>query len=249
MCAFGVARRTVRLAMLALWVVALTVGAGFAFGNGEVLKYEVTWQGNKAAHGDLVLKQRDGINTVVVQAVSDGYLKKIIEVWSRVNAKFTQDTFEPRWYQFVLKSNRMAEEVVDLKFDHATSLVRVDKQKGDEHDVHSEQFSRIYDPITAIYLLRSQSDLTKPMYVDIYDGKDRARLTVNPAGQEIVTVAAGRHPAYRLNLRLVKLTGSKEEIGTGNLWISNDSRRMPLLLKTSPIVGEVQLQLVQAQSG
>ena len=44
----------------------------------------------------------------------------------------------------------MPEEVVDLRFDHKQKLVRVDKQKGDEREVHSEKFTRVFDPVTAV---------------------------------------------------------------------------------------------------
>ncbi|MEW6350858.1 MAG: DUF3108 domain-containing protein [Thermodesulfobacteriota bacterium] len=229
-----------------LLCVVLATSWCHAFGESEMLRFEVTWRGNKAAHGDIRMTRESDLNKVVVQAVSDGYLKALIEVWSRVQAQFTAGTMEPRWYQFVLKSNRLAEEVVDLKFDHKKKLVRVDKLKGDEREVHSEQFTRIYDPVTAIYLLRSQRDLTKPMFVDIYDGKDRARLFVNPAGHETVKIKAGSHPAFRLNLRLVKLTGDKKELGKGQLWLSTDPRRVPLLLTSEPVVGQVRFELVHS---
>ncbi len=234
-------------AVVALWLVLWAMGPGGSFANDEILKYEVTWLGKQAAHGDIVLKRGADLNTVVVQAVSDGNLKRLVEVWSRIQVKFTSDTMEPRWYHFELKSNRLPDEVVDLSFDHARKLVRVDKKKkGDDQDVHSEQFSRIYDPVTAIYLLRYQRDLTKAMQVDVYDGKDHARLYVNPIGTDVVTVKAGRFPALGLNLKVVKLTGSREELGKGTLWISNDERRIPLLLKSAPIVGQVQFELVEA---
>ncbi len=241
-------RKGVWSLLLGLLLAALTAVCGHAFGESEMLRYEVTWRGNKAAHGDIVVTRESDLTKVVVQAVSDGYLKALIEIWSRVQATFTARTLEPRWYQFVLKSNRLGEEVVDLQFDHKKKLVRVDKQrKGDEREVHSEQFSRMYDPVTAIYLLRSQRDLTKPMQVDIYDGKDRARLYVDPAGHETITVRAGTYQAFRMQLRLVKLTGDKKEMGKGELWISSDKRRIPLLLTSSPIVGKVRFELVHSR--
>jgi hypothetical protein len=85
------------------------------------------------------------------------------------------------------------------------------------------------------------------MYVDVYDGKARARLFVTPAGTEYLTVKGGLYPAIRLRLRLVRLTGNKEEIGAATLWISDDAFRIPLLLTSSPIVGTVRFELVQVQ--
>jgi hypothetical protein len=212
----------------------------------EVLRYEVTWNGNKAGHGDITTKRSPKEITVTAQAVSDGVLKALVELWSQIHATFTPKTFRPQSYRFVLKSNLSNPELVNLAFDHKTQLVQVNKQKGKERESHCEKFSGVYDPITAAYLLRNQPDLSKPMFVDIYDGKGRSRLLVNPAGIGNLKVKAGTHPAVCLNLRLIKLTGDKNEI-TGKLWISNDEHRIPLLLTSSPIVGTIRFELVQAQ--
>jgi hypothetical protein len=184
---------------------------------------------------------------VVAQAVSDGALKAICEIWSRVRATFSANTFLPKTYTFTLKSNLLRRELVDVTFNHKTKTVQVDKLLGEERESHSETFSNLYDPITAAFLLRSQKDFSKAMYVDIFDGKDKARLFVNPAGSEYVKTTTGVHPAVRLRLKLVKLTGNREELATGQLWISNDQRRIPLLLTSSHMVGTVRFELVQAQ--
>ena len=207
----------------------------------------------------------------MAQAVSDGMLKNLVELWSRVQASFTPRTFKPQWYNFALRSSLGNPEIVDLAFDHKTNLVQVNKQNGSEKESHAEKFSGLYDPITAIYMLRGK-DLTRPMYVDIYDGKDRSRLLVNYLCSEPVRVRAGVFPAVCVNLRLVKLVrdgsgiptvGPKatnypadkpakfaedgKEIATGKLWVSNDENRVPLLLTSSPIVGTIRFELLQAQ--
>jgi hypothetical protein len=226
-----------------------TVTECCAFDTSELLRYEVMWNGNKAGHGDITTKREAGQVSVMAQAVSDGVLKKILEVWSRVQATFAAQTFKPQRYGFVLKSNLGGIETVDLNFDHQTSLVQVDKRKGDHRESHAEKFAGVYDPITAVYLLRSQKDLSKPLFVDIYDGKDRARLFVNRVGEEACQIKTGTHSAVCLNLRLTKLGGGGEEIATGKLWISNDKHRVPLLLTTSPVVGTIRFELVQSQRG
>lgn len=213
----------------------------------EVLRYEVTWNGSKAAHGDITTKKNSTHVSVIAQAVSDGILKAMVEIWSRVQSTFTAETFQPKKYEYQVRSNRLRSELVNLSFDHQKKLVQVDKQLGDSKESHCEKFARVYDPITAVYLLRSQKDFSRPMFVDIFDGKDKARLFVTPAGTGSVQIRTGLHPAVRLQLRLKKLTGDKKEIATGQLWISNDKHRVPLLLTSSPGVGEIRFELVQAQ--
>lgn len=213
----------------------------------EVLRYEVTWNGNKAGHGDITTKTDTKHVNVTVQAVSDGVLKSLCEIWSRIQATFTADGFKPKSYNFAVKSNLAGSETVGLVFDHKTNMVQVRKQKGRENESHSETVRGVYDPVTAVCLLRSQKDLSKPMFVDIYDGKDRSRLYVDPVGTEHIQVRAGTHAAVRLNLKLVKLGNERQEIGTGKLWISNDSKRIPLLLTSSPILGTIRFELIHAQ--
>ena len=213
----------------------------------EILRYEVTWNGNKAGHGDITTRANVKHVNVTVQAVSDGVLKSLCEIWSRINCTFTADGFKPKSYKYAVKSNLVGSETVDLIFDDKTGLVQVSKQKGKENENHSETVRGAYDPVTAVCLLRSQKDLSKPMFVDIYDGKDRARLYVDPVGTERIQVKAGVHPAVRLHLKLVKLGKENEEIGKGKLWISDDSKRIPLLLTSSPIVGTIRFELIHAQ--
>ena len=213
----------------------------------EFLKYEVTWNGSKAGHGDVTTKANSGKLNVTAQAVSDGALKALVEIWSRIQATFSAKTLQPETYRFHLRSNLLRSEVVDLNFDHQTSSVKVSKHKGDEVESHSEKVSGLYDPISAVYLLRRQKDLARPLYVDIFDGKDKARLYVSPNGQEQINIKSGSHDAVRLDLRLVKLASDQKEIATGKLWVSNDQRRIPLLLTSSPIVGVIRFELIHAQ--
>lgn len=238
------------LPVLALTVFLLTLaGASYASASdhSELLRYEVTWNGNKAGHGDITTKKDTKRVNVIVHAVSDGFLKTLVEIWSSVQATFAANTFRPEFYRFHLKSNVLRQESVDLIFDHNTKMVQVNKQSGEERESRSEKFTGLYDPVTAIFLLRSQKDFNKPLYVDIFDGKDRSRLFVQPVGADHVKIKAGLHQALCLDLSLVKLGGDKKEIAKGRLWISDDHRRIPLLLTSSPIVGTIRFELIHAQ--
>lgn len=239
--------------LVALVVAAVIIGASggrqaCAAPEQEILRYEVTWNGGKAGHGDISTTGDSGQVQVVVQAVSDGVLKAVIEIWSRIQSTFSPKTFKPHQYTFHMRSNRLATELVDLTFDHKNGLVKVDKRKGNERENHAERSNEAYDPVTAACLLRKQKDFSKPMFVDIYDGKARSRLFVSQGTHDHIQVKAGPFPAIKLDLRLVKLTGGdKGEIGSAILWVSNDPYRIPLLLTSSHLVGTIRFELVQVQ--
>lgn len=241
---WGWVRVAVVLAFVLVWTSA---PAASASERAEVLRYELTWNGAKAGHGDITTKTDSRVVNVTAQAVSDGPLKTLIELWTRVQATFTARTLMPQAYNFALKWSLGAPELVNLVFDHDTNVVQVNKQRGTDQESHSERFQGVYDPLTAMYVLRSQKDFTRPVFVDIYDGKDKARLQVQQVGKEHLQVRTGVHPAICLTLRLQKLSGDKSEIGTGKLWISDDRHRIPLLLTSSPIVGTIRCELVEAK--
>jgi hypothetical protein len=240
--------RLVWFLVVAVFGFVLTSGhATSALDRHEVLRYELTWNGAKAGHGDITTKTDSRVVTVTAQAVSDGALKTLIELWTRAQATFTAGTLLPQVYNFALKSNLGSPELVNLVFDHENNLVQVNKQRGSEQESHSERFQGMYDPITAVFVLRSQKDFRRPVFVNIYDGKDKARLEVAQVGTEPLQLRTGVHPAICLTLRLQKLSGDKSEIGTGKLWISDDRYRIPLLLTASPIVGTIRCELVDSK--
>ncbi|MFC1834703.1 DUF3108 domain-containing protein [Thermodesulfobacteriota bacterium] len=239
-------RLTLRLATAILGILICVSGVP-AKESSEILRYVVTWNGAKAGHGDITTKSNSRKVDVTVHAVSDGALRKILEVWSRVKGSFSARSFRPRNYQFLLRSNLLRTEVVDLQFDHKSGHVTICKQKGDEKERHKEKLASYYDPVTAGCLLRSQRHFRKPMRVDIFDGKDKARLFIRPAARGQLTVKGGSFPAVGLDVRLVKLTGDKKEIGKGRLWLSNDRYRIPLLLISSALIGKVRFELVKVE--
>jgi hypothetical protein len=214
------------------------------------LRYDVTWNGRRAAHGDVTTTSGEADRVhVTVQAVSDGVLKKILELWSRIQGSFLAGPLTPEKYTFHLKSNLLPHEVVNLTFDRKSALVTVNKTKGEETETHHERLDSVYDPVSAACLLRVRRDLERPTSVDIYDGKARARLYVTPLGGEALTVRGGAFNSVKLGLRLVKLTGDKDEVGTATLWMSQDKFRIPLLMTAQPIVGTLRFELTHVQRG
>jgi Protein of unknown function (DUF3108) len=213
----------------------------------EILRYEVSWNGKRAGHGDITTVHDAKRTSVTVQAVSDGALKAVLEFWSRVQATFGAASFRPEKYVYQLKSNILRSELVDLSFDHGTGLVTVNKLLGTARECHSEKIAQVYDPVSAIYRLRRQRDFSKPVCVDIYDGKARSRLFVSAGAVEPVAVKCGLYHGIGLEFRLLKLTGDKEELIAGKVWISNDIHRVPLLLTSSHQVGTVRLELLQVE--
>jgi hypothetical protein len=211
----------------------------------EIYFYEVTWNGARAAHGDITTHRKGRIIEVNAVAVTDNPLKRVLDIWSKVQATFHFKTFKPKWYQYRLRSNLLRSEVVDLRFDHRCGEVTVSKYKGDSEEKHKEKIATAYDPVSAAFVLRRRMVAKRPTSINIYDGKDRARLVASPVGVGPLRVKGGTFRSSRWNFRVLKLTGDKREVAKGQLWVSDDTDKIPLLLTSRPVVGKVRFELVR----
>ena len=213
----------------------------------EIYFYEVAWNGAKAAHGDITTIKKDGLVKVSATAVTDNPLKRILDIWSRIQATFHPKSFLPVWYQYRIRSNLLRSEVVDLKFDHKAGEVAVSKFRGDSEEKHREKINRAYDPVSAAFVLRKRMHKKRPLAIDIYDGKDRARLIATPLGVCPLRVRGGAFRSVQWRFRVLKLTGDRREVAKGQLWVSDDLDSIPLLLTSRPVVGKVRFELVRLQ--
>ena len=213
----------------------------------EIYFYEVMWNGAKAAHGDITTHRKGRVIKVNAVAVTDNPLKRILEIWSKVQATFHFKTFKPKWYQYRLRSNLLSSEVVDLRFDHRCDEVTVCKFKGDSQEKHKEKIASAYDPVSAAFVLRERMVAKRPTSINIYDGKDRAKLVASPVSVGPLRVRGGTFHASKWNFRVLKLTGDKREVVKGQLWVSDDCDKIPLLLTSQPVVGKVRFELVRVQ--
>ena len=217
-------------------------------GTKEVYFYEVTWNGAKAAHGDITTYWKDGLVEVYAVAVTDNPLKRVLDIWSKVQATFHPKTLLPRRYKYQLRSNLLRSEIVDLKFDHQSGVVTVSKHRGDSKEQHKEKIASAHDPISAAFVLRQRMVANQSTSINIYDGKDRAKLVLTPAGTGSLHVKGGTFRSSKWHFRVLKITGDKREVAKGYLWVSDDSDKIPLLLTSRPVVGTVRFELVGVQN-
>jgi hypothetical protein len=237
----------ISLIAISIVLIALPSFGRAQAGTKEVYFYEVTWNGAKAAHGDITTYWKDGLVEVYAVAVTDNPLKRVLDIWSKVQATFHPKTIRPKWYQYRLRSNLLRSEVVDLKFNHRKGEVAVSKYRGDSEEKHKEKIATAYDPISAAFLLRRRMASNQPISINIYDGKDRAKLIATPAGSGSVQVKGGRFRSSKWHFRVLRITGDRREVAKGYLWVSDDSDKIPLLLTSRPVVGTIRFELVRVQ--
>ena len=215
----------------------------------EDLSYVVQWKGSQAGPGGITTIHDRGRVKIEATAVTDNPIKRILEIWCKVEAAFgiKNRRLKPKRYQYRIKSNLLRHERVELTFDKRSDIVTVYKRLGDHQERHKEKIGSALDPVTAAFLIRLLVDQKKRISIKIYDGRARCRLTADPVSTEHLVVKGGAFNAIKWNITIVKLTGKKEQLATGKLWVSDDNNRIPILLVSNVSVGTVRVELVRVK--
>src|SRR5207244_10880851 len=96
------------------------------------------------------------------------------------------------------------------------------------------------DPITAVYLARSQDfKVGDHLYFNIFGGKYRYLLDLEVERREKIQIASGSVDAFKIVPRIknVMKQGYAEGLNEASVWISADESRNPVILGSRMFVG------------
>lgn len=115
-----------------------------------------------------------------------------------------------------------------------------------------DQPPNIVDPITAIYLARSQDlKVGDHLYFNIFGGKHRYLLDLEVERRETIQIGAGNVDAFKIVPRIKNLEkqGYAERLNEASVWISADERRVPVMLTSKIFVGSIYMEKVEEKAG
>jgi hypothetical protein len=130
-------------------------------------------------------------------------------------------------------SQRENQKVIDTvaHFDRATkkwSVRRDEKRKVKQYEF--DQPMNTLDPITAIYLARSQDfKVGDHLYFHIFGGKYRYLLDLEVERRETIRIKSGTMEAFKIVPRIKNVEGEgyAQRLHEAAIWISADDRRSP----------------------
>jgi hypothetical protein len=131
-------------------------------------------------------------------------------------------------------------------FDYVKRLVRIHKETPtvteDNVRLLPKDSTEFHDILTAIHYLRTNADtITAPMTTIIYaDGKEYP-VIFKPAGHQMFTIHDQRVNAIEFDI--VDAPGGKKWPGGVQMWLSDDSRRIPFRITLTENLASMQLDL------
>jgi hypothetical protein len=212
------------------------------FANGETLVYELSWLGIVGGTAELRVDppfDHDGTLAyrITSHARSNDFFSKIYTVDDRVESVVGAQPFRAlRYEKHLREGGRQREELV--RFDPVRNVA---ESKG--RTVSTPPL--VLDALSALYWVRTMdlavgNSLQLPVHAN---GRNFA-LTVDVLARERLRTPFGERMAWKLEPHQ-QYEGVFAKKGRLWVWISDDTARLPLLMKSSLSIGSIAARLVE----
>lgn len=210
---------------------------------GERLTFSVGWGPVKA--GTAVMEIQ-GIRRfegrlayhVVSTAVSNAVLDRIYPVRDRIVSLMDVNDLTTLYFEKHLREGGYRSDQ-SVRFDHERGVAVY--QDGGESELESAAF----DVLAAFYRVRTMPlEPGEEFFLDSFDNRKRYSIRVRVTGRERVTVPAGAFDCIVVEPTLKSGALFKHE-GRLHVWITDDERRMPVLMRSRLTLGAVSAELTE----
>jgi len=226
--------------------------ASAIFSQGESLSYIATLNELPAGEGEARLyKEQQGGREVyrfTARARSSELVDYLYTRRDTAEAVFTVSDYGPISFRLLSEEGERKREY-GVRYDPLTKALLGSVRKRDRVREQTIPAAGVYDPASAIYLLRSR-DLSPGMLLqtDIFTGKGQYRFVAQVIGKETIRLGGKERPAIRLHPEAFSLEKNPEKNLLPQetiLWVSADATHIPLKLESEVVFGRIVVELNQ----
>lgn len=233
------------LPFFVLCILNLFSSEALSFRIPEMLKYDLTWTGIKAGEATLEISDNGHEISIVSIARSAKWVSVFYTVEDRVEsrlAKNPQFIGHPMNYLLNIREGRHRknkEVIFDYKNLKAVYIDYLDKERKE-----FEVPFTIFDPLSSFYYLRTLTlEVGRSVYVTVFDSKKVWDVEVQVLRKERIKVPAGVFDTIVVK-PLLKSEGIFYWKGDIYIWLTDDERRIPVMLKSKIKIGFINANLV-----
>ena len=222
-----------------------------AFTPGEKLTYSISWSDVVQA-GTAVLEVSNGTTT-------DG----------RPTYRFTSRTKSSGMVDLVYPVQDVVESVVDAE-DMSSLMFRLQESHGEKKRLRQMDFDRthatvkvvvnngtpeiypvperVQDALSSLYYVRTRQDflVDKPIVIAVHDNEKTWSVEVYTVGREKIRTPAGEFDTVKIKT-YPKYEGVFMHKGEIYIWLTDDARKIPVLMKSKISIGSIMATLTGIQ--
>lgn len=220
----------------------LLVPRAFAFGIPETLRYDISWAGIKAGESVIEIKKADDATIISVTTTSANWISVFYRVNDRVESRVVSGTVPgtigpPLTYRLKLSEGRQRKDK-EVTFDRGKGKAYyIDHLENErkEFDLPGD----VFDPLSSFYQIRSMHlEVGKPAYIRIFDSKKIYDAEVQVLRKERIQGPSGEVDTLVIK-PIMKSEGIFYRKGEMLIWISDDDKKIPLMMKSKVKIGSV----------
>lgn len=222
------------------------------FHAGEKLTYTVSWSKVFSAgtavmevKQELIGNGRD-VYRFISTARTTGMVKKVYSVHDVVQSLVDQRTFQSISYDLNSKHGSKKKER-KIFFNHETGTATY-RSGEDEHVV--EIAANAQDALSSLYYVRCHPEFIvgKSFVVDILDSGKNWAVEVHVLARERIKTPVGEFDTIKVRT-YPKFEGVFMHKGEIVMWLTDDSRRVPVLMKSTITIGSIVATLTEMKLG
>lgn len=237
----------VRMLLLSVLLMLLANLPAAAVTVPERLEYDVSWAGVKAGTAVQEIRREGNRLRIISTARSADWLSYLFPVDDRIETELVPSTAVqpglPRNYRMKVSEGRHKRDK-EIIFNHAAGkAVYIDHISGKQKDLTINPTT--VDTYTSFYQVRGMKlEPGKPVYVEVLDSKKLWQVEVQVLRREVVTTLLGTFRTVVIK-PLLKSEGIFDRRGDVLIWLTDDARHVPVMMKSKVMVGSVSATLVK----
>jgi hypothetical protein len=224
-----------------------------AFHPGEVLTYDVSWSRMISAGTVTMTVETEKLPNerellrFVVRGRSQGLVDKVFPVSNMVKSVFDPLLMQSLSYS-LRESYGKKKRLRVTEFDHAKKIAvyRLNEDPPETLTIPDQ----VQDGLSLLYFLRTREALAigRHMEIDVVDGGKNWTIEVSFLAREKVTTVAGEFDTIKIKIYPKDKGGFKKKREV-LIWLTDDDRQIPVLMKSTLKVGSFVFELVDMKPG
>ncbi len=213
-----------------------------AFQPGELLSYEVTWLSMRAGTASMEVKREarpDGSDALRFEVISKsaGVVDKLYQLGDTIGSVFDPEALQSLSYSLQAQhGKRTRRRVIAFDYGQRKATMRLNDDPPETVPLPGP----VQDPLTALYYLRTQDfSPDKPVKFKALDSDQVSDVEIELLGREHVKTPAGEFDAIKVRARRGFFVSEGEVV----IWLTDDERRIPVLLRGKAPLGQIEFAL------
>lgn len=227
---------------------AKTSAFAASFSEGERLVYDINWLGMNVGTGTLEVEAKEPYQDreafrIISKTRSNKLISLFYPVEDHIESLVDADEFFPYLIQVQQRHGRkrVSKQILFDQEEHQATIT---------HQGKIQTFSippQVQDSLSCLYFLRTLQDLPigQSVFMDVHESKKNWRVEVQILARERVNVPAGTFDTIKVKAK-IQYEGVLMDKGDITIWVTDDERRIPVLMKGKITIGSITASLASS---